>query len=126
MRGTVLIFLDANYRSDGRRYDVSGVEWTDSNLTETQCEFLKNELKDADENCIVCIHENLDPFIERRHIVKNAEEIRETIRESGKVKLVLQGHYHPGAERTVDGVPYLTIPAMCEGIENSYRVLTLP
>ncbi|MBR7099224.1 MAG: metallophosphoesterase, partial [Clostridia bacterium] len=124
--GYRLILLDANYRSDGRRFDVSGVEWTDSNLPKQQCEFLKSELRDATCDCIVCIHENLDPFVEARHLVKNAEEIRRIIRESGKVKLVLQGHYHPGAERTVDGILYLTLPAMCEGDDNSYRILTLP
>ena len=39
--------------------------------------------------------------------------------------MVLQGHYHLGAEHTIDGIPYITIPAMCEGKDNSYRILTL-
>ena len=120
------IFLDANYRSDGRRFDVAGVEWTDSNLPHEQCSFLKTALENRDDTCIVCIHENLDPFVETHHIVKNAEEIRKIIQESGKVQLVLQGHYHIGAEHTIDGIPYVTLPAMCEGMGNSYRVLTLP
>ena len=47
------------------------------------------------------------------------------IRESGKVKLVMQGHYHLGAERTIDGIPYITLPAMCEGTDNSYQILVL-
>ena len=121
--GYRLIVLDANYRSDGRRFDVAGVEWTDSNLPAEQCAFLRAALEDTDEACIVCIHENLDPFVESRHIVKNAEEIREIIK--GKAAMVLQGHYHPGAEHTLDGVLCLTLPAMCEGTENSYRILTL-
>jgi len=121
--GYRLIFLDANYRSDGRRFDIAGVEWTDSNLPKEQCVFLKAALEDTDENCIVCIHENLDPFVESRHIVKNAEEIRKIIK--GKAMMVLQGHYHPGAEHTIDGIQYLTIPAMCEGTDNSYRMITL-
>lgn len=122
--GYKLIFLDANYRSDARCFDVAGVEWTDSNLPTDQLQFLKDTLKAANEPCIVCIHENLDPYVDSRHIVKNAEEIRQLIKESGKVKLVLQGHYHAGAEHTIDGIPYLTLPAMCEGTDNSYRVLT--
>lgn len=125
IEGHRFIFLDANYRADGRRFDVAGVEWTDSNLTNEQLFFLKATLSEADEPCIICIHENLDPFVESHHIVKNSEKIRQIIRESGKVKLVLQGHYHFGAERTIDGIPYITIPAMCEGKENSYRILTL-
>ncbi len=124
--GYQFIFLDANYRSDGRRFDVAGVEWTDSNLPNSQCAFLKATLANSDEKCIVCIHENLDPFVEAHHIVKNAKEAREIIRKSGKVKLVLQGHYHLGAERMIDDIPYITLPAMCEGMDNSYRILTLP
>lgn len=120
------IFLDANYRSDGRRFDVAGVEWTDSNLPNEQCSFLKAALENSDEKCIVCIHENLDPFVEVHHIVKNAEQIRKIVQKSGKVQLVLQGHYHFGAEHTIDGIPYLTVPAMCEGSDNTYRILTLP
>ena len=123
--GYRFVFLDANYRADGRRFDVAGVEWTDSNLPNAQCLFLKDALSKAKEPCIVCIHENLDPLVENHHVVKNAEMIRQIIRESGKVKLVLQGHYHPGAERMIDGIPYVTLPAMCEGMDNSYRIFTL-
>ena len=117
--------MDANYRADGRRFDVAGVEWTDSNLSQDQVDFLRYELEKANTDCIVCIHENLDPFVEMRHIIKNAEEVREIIRKSGKVKLVLQGHYHLGAERMIDDIPYITLSAMCEGTDNSYRILTL-
>lgn len=124
--GYRLVFLDANYRADGRRFDVAGVEWTDSNLPNEQCLFLQDALAKADEPCIVCIHENLDPLVEHHHIVKNSEIIRQVIRENGRVKLVLQGHYHPGAERTIDGIPYVTLPAMCEGTDLSYRIFTLP
>lgn len=122
--GYRFIFLDANYRSDGRCFDTAGVEWTDSNLPEDQLRFLKEALEEATHPCIVLIHENLDPFVDALHIVKNAEEARKVIRESGKVKLVLQGHFHPGAEHTVDGIPYVTLPAMCEGEDNSYRIFT--
>ena len=40
MGGYQFVFLDANYRADGRRFDVAGVEWTDSNLPHEQCLFL--------------------------------------------------------------------------------------
>ena len=126
MGGYQFVFLDANYRSDGRRFDVAGVEWTDSNLPNEQCLFLNDALSKAKEPCIVCIHENLDPLVESHHIVKNSETIRQIIRESCKVKLVLQGHYHPGAERTIDGIKYVTLPAMCEGTNNSYHIFTFP
>ena len=117
------IALDANYRSDMRRFDEAGVEWTDSNLPKEQCDFLKNALLENGKRKIVCIHENLDPAIDYFHLVKNADTVREIIK--GKASLVLQGHYHHGGESTVDGIPYITLRAMCEGTENSYRILKI-
>lgn len=118
-----LIALDANYRSDMRRFDEAGVEWTDSNLPKEQCDFLKNALLENGKRKIICIHENLDPSVDHFHLVKNADSVREIIK--GKASLVLQGHYHLGAENVVDGIHYITLAAMCEGEENSYRILTL-
>lgn len=121
----LFIFLDGNYRSDMRRFDIAGVEWTDSNLPPEQLAFLSDTLANADRQCIVCIHENLDPGVEKHHIVKNAEEARRIIEESGKVPLVMQGHYHPGAESLIGNTRYKTFPAMCEGRENRYFVIEL-
>jgi len=120
-----LIVLDANYRSDMRRFDEAGVDWTDANLPPEQIAYLKEQLSSAVMPCVVLVHENLDPNVECRHIIKNAAEVRQIIAESGKVKLVLQGHYHPGAENTIDGIRYLTLPAMCEGEENRYLLLEM-
>ena len=118
-----IIALDANYRSDLRRFDEAGVEWTDANLPPEQCRFLEQALAEGDKKKIVCIHENLDPNVDFFHIVKNAEEIRQIIKD--RAVLVLQGHYHKGAESIVDGIPYLTLRAMCEGEENAYRIVTV-
>ena len=121
----MFVLLDANYRSNGKRFDEAGVEWTDSNLPADQLDFLKTALQSTTKKCVVLIHENLDPTVEAHHIVKNADEIRTVIRESGKVAAVLQGHYHPGKVSVTDGIPYITFPAMCEGTQNSYRILNM-
>ena len=120
-----LIVLDANYRESGNRFDIEGVKWTDSNLTASQLEFLKNELEKAQNECIVLVHECLSPFVEERHIIKNADKAREIIKDSQKVKIVISGHYHKGGDHTVDGIRYLTIPAMCEGEENYYKIFEI-
>ena len=120
-----LIFLDGNYRSDYRRFDVAGVEWTDSNLPPEQLDFLREALAASEKPCVVLIHENLDNTVEARHIVKNAAEARAIIEESGKVQLVLQGHYHRGADSMINGIRYLTLAAMCEGEKNSYLILDI-
>ena len=119
------IILDANYRSSMVRFDIEGVEWTDSNLPPFQLEYLKNALEKSNKECIVLVHENLDPALHMTHVIKNADRVRSIIRESGKVKLVLQGHYHGGAEAEIDGIPYITLPAMCEHSEGYYRILDI-
>lgn len=119
------ILLDANYRSDMRRFDEAGVEWTDSNLPPEQIAFLRDALEASEKKCVVMIHENLDPHVDGYHIVKNAAEARAIMAVSGKVERVIQGHYHPGAAHRVDGIDYLTLPAMCEGTENRFCILEL-
>lgn len=119
------IVLDANYRADYRRFDVAGVDWKDSNLPPEQVDFLRAALAETALPCVVLVHENLDPGVQQDHIIRNAAEVRALLAASGRVKLVLQGHYHPGAEAVVSGIPYLTVPALCEGELVPYRILEL-
>jgi hypothetical protein len=73
----------------------------------------------------VFLHQNLDPEVQKDHIVRNAEIVREYIRDSGKVRAVFQGHYHKGHQTVIDGIPYHTLPAMCEGEENRFLIIEL-
>ena len=125
MGGYTFIVLDANYRTSMVRFDIAGVDWTDANLPPEQVAYLKAALDAASGPCVVLVHENLDPTVERHHIIKNAEEVRKIIADSGKVKAVWQGHYHWGSEQVLDGIPYLTLAAMCEGENNVYRIVEL-
>lgn len=118
-----LVILDANYRSDFRRFDIAGVDWTDSNLPPEQMEYLNDALNNSSKPCIVLIHENLDNTVESRHIVKNAPQIRDIIENSKNVAMVIQGHYHRGADNIINGIRYFTLPAMCEDVGNAYCVL---
>ncbi len=126
--GLRFIALDANYRSDMRRFDAAGELWTDSNLPPEQLEYLNKALAESTLPCVVLVHENLDTTITHQpeHIVLNAAEANQIIaRHSEKVRIVIQGHYHPGSDAVVDGVRYLTLPAMCEGTGNAYTILEL-
>ncbi len=119
------IALDANFRSNEEHFDTAGAVWHDANVPSFQVEFLKNALKESSKKCIVLVHENLDPTVQEQHIIKNHEQIREIIKESGKVDLVIQGHYHDGNHLVIDGITYLTLPAMCIGEENHYTVMDI-
>lgn len=125
-----LIFADANYADNGTPegviYRKDAIDWTNAYLPADQCAKLREVLEDKETvNAYVFLHQNLDPSAERHHVIRNAEEIRKILRESGKVRGVYQGHYHPGRASVIDGIPYTTLPAMCEGEENSYRIVEI-
>ena len=123
-----LIFLDANYSSDLIRYDATGSgvdEWKDTNLPPEQLDFLQKSLDGAQTPCIVLLHQNLEAEAQIDHRVNNAATAQRIMESSGKVSLVIQGHYHPGADRTETGIRYLTLPAMCEGEDNHFIILEI-
>lgn len=119
------IALDANYRSCMERFDKAGVVWDDSNLPPFQMEFLKDALENSSKKCVVLLHENLDPTVQAQHIVKNHQLVRQILSESGKVKLVLQGHFHEGSEWFDNGIIYHTVAGMCQGESNPYEIIII-
>lgn len=116
--GYKLIFLDANYGQDGSDYEQR-MDWTDSAVPLSQCLWLQKELQDSSEPALIFVHQNLDSRLkegkEDPHVIKNADEVRKILESSGKVKAVFQGHFHKGYKQELSGIPYITVPAMCEG-----------
>jgi len=118
-----LIFPDANYADNGVIYRRDAIDWTNAYLPADQMKRLADVLADdATVNAHVFLHQNLDPSVEKHHIIRNAGQIRGVLEESGKVRGVWQGHYHPGHESVIAGIPYTTLPAMCEGERNPFRI----
>ena len=92
-----LIFLDANYCSDGTRYG-SGVKynWKDTYIPADQIEALREVFLNAPEGSrfwVLC-HQCLDIGVEERHIVNNADEVLSVIGNEGRgmVEFVICGH----------------------------------
>ena len=110
--GKTLIFLDACYFKNGLHYQPGDSGWTDTFYPHV--EKLKSLLDGATGEVYIFLHQNIDPEIHESHRLFNAEEINKLILESGKVKAVFQGHYHPGAENVYGGVKYTAFPAMCQ------------
>ena len=72
------------------------------------------------------VHECLDPTVEDKAcVIKNSEAVREVIKQSGKVKMVIQGHYHRGNEIMIDEIPYIALKGVCEAEENPYRIMEI-
>lgn len=116
--GYKFIFLDANYGQDGNDYEQK-MDWTDSAIPEMQCRWLEEELRTSCETVLIFVHQNLDlrskEGEEDPHVIKNATEVRRILEGSGRVKAVFQGHFHKGYRQEISGIPYFTVPAMCEG-----------
>jgi hypothetical protein len=111
--GINLLFLDACYLHTGEHYSPRFFcEWTDTFFPET--EKLNETLAALEGNTYVFMHQNIDPNIVENHRLSNDTEIRRIPEESGKVRTVYQGHYHPGCRSEHNGIRYITLPAMCE------------
>ena len=110
--GKALIFLDACFFSDGASYAPGDTDWTDAFLPNE--DGLKEKLCRIDGNSYLFIHQNIDPSISEDHRISNSGSVLEIINQSHTVKAVFQGHYHPGARSSHDGVEYIALPAMCE------------
>ena len=110
--GKRLLFLDACYFENGARYMPGGSDWTDTFFPFE--EELREAVSSSTEDIYVFIHQNLDPAAGERHCVANYKSVNAILSESQKVRAVYQGHFHPGCRNVLDGISYVTFPAMCE------------
>lgn len=130
--GKKIIFLDANYSNDNKRFDEIDFDWQDTNIPDWQIEFLCKELDEFDGECIIAVHECLDPEFEinkpynLNYNIKQSKKIRKIFDDSGKVKLVLCGHYHFENENIVNGISYKTFAGLCENnCKNRFVILEI-
>jgi len=107
------VVLDACFRSDGEPYARGNFKWTDANIPNEQVEWLRADLKAATNQSIVFAHQRLD--VKNDHGIKNAEQVRKVLQESGKVLAVFQGHSHKNDLKDISGIHYCTLVAMVEG-----------
>lgn len=110
-----LIFLDCCYTDNGSAegvgYRNGNYHWKNSYLPASQIEFLRESSAGA-ERVIVFTHQNLDDR-DNPHCIRNAESVRAALEACG-IKTAFSGHYHKGGEFTINGVRYITLPALCE------------
>ncbi len=112
-RGLHCVVLDANFTADGTDYDHHNFHWTDANVPLPELHWLRKDLAKARGPVIVFVHQLLDgagPVY-----VKNAPEVRQILRDSGKVLAVFQGHHHEGGYNEIGGIHYYTLKAVVEG-----------
>jgi len=59
------------------------------------------------------VHKDISQRLEHYNPTLYAQ-VRQILQDSGKVRKVLQGHYHPGHCSVHQGIEYRTFPALCE------------
>jgi len=133
--GFRFVVLDTNCFEDGSGYTPENMpeDWGEAWLGEGQLAWLASELARAgDTPTLALTHAELDHRITKsgvnKHAVKDSAHARRIIAEAGNVRAVLQGHCHVGRFAEHDGIPYLTLKAMCEGTfpeNNAYAILHL-
>ncbi len=122
LEGRRLFFLDACFFRSGRHYAPGDSDWT--NTYYPDAEGFKERLSSERVDTYVFVHQSIDPDIEENHRIYNADALMQIIRESGTVKAVYQGHYHAGLSSEHDGIPYVTLPAMCQN-EGAFWVIEI-
>lgn len=120
---STLLFLDTNYLSNKSRYLYSNVDWTDSILPTDQLALIEEALEGDSERIYLFMHQCAAPDAEVRHRIKNSEELHSLLKASKKSITVIQGHYHYGADSVIDGIKYITLPALCVNDTRPYMIL---
>lgn len=122
--GIKFIVLDACYSPDGKPYCRGKFSWKKAFVPPEQIEFLRRELASAEGWCVPIVHQQLDA--EDETCIVNAAEIRRVLEESGKVRCVVQGHFHEGNFHDLNGIGYLAAKANVHGHakdENNYSIV---
>ena len=120
----LFVFLDANFYDDGSAYEPGHAWWTNTYMPQDQFDFYADAWQNTDaEEVYVFMHQNIDPEVEERHIVHNHAQARAELAKCPKLRGVYQGHYHWGHETVIDGIPYHTLPALCEGENMPYVII---
>ncbi|MCK4564753.1 MAG: metallophosphoesterase [Verrucomicrobia bacterium] len=124
-KGMHFIVLDADYTSNGTDYDHGNFNWMDTNIPDRELDWLKKDLAATSKPVITFVHQQLN-VTDQYHSIKNAEEVRRVLEESGKVLAVFQGHNHAGAYSHIEDIHYYTLKALVEGSgaeNNSYAIV---
>jgi predicted phosphodiesterase len=120
------IVLDANFRTDGTAYNHGNFNSSDTYIPEAELNWLTQNLTCTALPSIVFCHQQLGG--RGGTYVKNAEEVRDILQESGKVLAVFNGHEHRGGYRLIEGIHYYTLKGMIEGAgpeNNSYAIVEI-
>ena len=130
--GVHFAVLDGNCHEDGTDFAAGDYDWADSWVADEQVAWLADDLAGAAGwPVVVLCHECLDQPEGKPadpHVVRNHDAVRSVIERAGNVAVVIQGHCHPGRHRVLNGIPYITLAAMCVGPglgNNAFAIMSI-
>ena len=119
----LLLFIDGCYFQNGEEYRPGHTGGVDTWYPDTDA--LRQQLERfSGQDAYVFTHQVLDLSSGSVQRIQNAAQIRGILEESGKVRRVFQGHSHKLVESDINGIHYMTLPAMHDS-ENAYYILDL-
>jgi len=119
--GWRIIVLDACFDRDGVPYGGRSVAWEDTDIPAAGRAWLEEDLARCAGPAVVLVHQRLDAI--DGYGIRSAPAVRRILERSGKVRAVLQGHYHAGDHRRIGGIHYVTLKATVEGSGGASAVL---
>lgn len=94
-------------------------------MSETQLDWFESVLNSTETDVIVSMHIPIFLGTDRSLVARYAE-FENLVSSSGKVKLVLSGHYHENYEMEYNGVPYKNLQPLTKlGANGSYGLVSL-
>lgn len=127
-KGIHFVVLDGNFTKDGKAYDRGNFSWDEAIIPEEEIAWLKNDLARNKLPVIVFIHQMLDDSKSSKHAVQNANKVRETLEQSGKVLCVFEGHVHSEIYNRIKGIHYYSLNSMIDGDgpeNNAYVIVSV-
>ena len=112
-------FPDADFLWDAMPYFPGSIDWTQAELMPDSLRMIDSAMKDTDFRHFFFVHQWLDPHAEQRHPVQNASKVR-SMPAQGRTSAVFQGHYHSDFASRIEGILYITLPALCEKRKTVY------
>ncbi len=122
-----MLFLDANMNDPNAPLPEDEIDWSETYLDPVQLDFVRDALGKSDKPAFVFCHElftlqDPDPH-QQQHVIRNAADAIRIFEESGKVRAVFCGHYHPGCRSDMNGIEYVTFRSLCLGEEENCAVV---
>jgi 3',5'-cyclic AMP phosphodiesterase CpdA len=113
--GLEWLALDCNYTHDGMRCEGRGFDWEDAALPPNELEWLRERVSAPGLPLVLLSHHPLCGDPADPHVIRNQAKFRDVLRTARRpVRALIQGHYHKGAVRELDGIPSWVLPALCE------------